>query len=638
MKALQVDRKSLKYLFWLGPVLTIAGLTAGLVAGNWGPIPVGLLIVGIGLIVVWLLTQANALPEFFGRRSTQASTNAVLATIAMLVILGLINFLGVRSAQRIDLTENQLFTLAPQTVELVQTLEQPVKVRVFDLALHPQDQALLENYQRENPLFSFERTDPQAEPGIAREFGVQSFGEVHLEQGTQRRFVQTLTPDERLSENRLTNAIAQLSNPLQPKVYLLQGHGERTLEAGQGGLSQASTKLSNENFLLEPLNLAQATTVPEDADVVIVAGPQRQLLEAEVDALEDYLQTQSGLLLLLDPNTDTGLEPLLQERSIGLGDRVIVDQNNQPLAIVNQYGPHPITEKFANGISIFPVAQPLLMTEQSELQMTPLLITSDSDRAQRLGDDGALLEFDPAIDPQGAMVLGVAMSQPVTNTQSDSQPEANSSPNVTPTSSPTSSPDPTSSPTSSPSPRATASPTTSPTASPTTSPTAGSNSSPSPRATASPTTSPTASPTASPKSNSAPTSPQNKSIAQSSPTPQPSPESNLSPTPSAPESNTSAEDSEAATAPPEARLVIIGNSSFATDGLVNQQLNGDIFLNTVNWLSQRSDQTLSIRPREATNRRIVLTAQQQIWLALLSLAVLPLLGFLSAFVVWWSRR
>jgi ABC-type uncharacterized transport system involved in gliding motility auxiliary subunit len=90
--------------------------------------------------------------------------------------------------------------------------------------------------------------------------------------------------------------------------------------------------------------------------------------------------------------------------------------------------------------------------------------------------------------------------------------------------------------------------------------------------------------------------------------------------------------------PPESRLVVIGNATFATDGLFEQQLNGDVFLNAVSWLGQQTDATLSIRPREVTNRRITMTPTQQIGLGVFALLVLPLIGFGLAFLMWLRRR
>jgi ABC-type uncharacterized transport system involved in gliding motility auxiliary subunit len=88
----------------------------------------------------------------------------------------------------------------------------------------------------------------------------------------------------------------------------------------------------------------------------------------------------------------------------------------------------------------------------------------------------------------------------------------------------------------------------------------------------------------------------------------------------------------------ESRMVVIGNSGFATDGLFDQQLNGDVFLNAVSWLSKIDSPVLSIRPKETTNRRINMTVTQQIWLMLLALVVFPLSGLLGAGILWARRR
>ena len=83
---------------------------------------------------------------------------------------------------------------------------------------------------------------------------------------------------------------------------------------------------------------------------------------------------------------------------------------------------------------------------------------------------------------------------------------------------------------------------------------------------------------------------------------------------------------------------MIGNSRFALDGFFDQQLNGDVFLNSVVWLSERDNPTLSIRPKEMTDRRIVLVPAQSRMIRWLGLVILPLAGFAIAAVLWWRRR
>jgi ABC-type uncharacterized transport system involved in gliding motility auxiliary subunit len=541
MKIIAVNWKYLKYLVWFGFSLIVMGVTAGLVANSWGVVPLSLIGVGVVFVLLWLGMSGNAESGFWGRRSTQAGTNALVATLAVLVILGLINFLGVRYAQRVDLTETQLYTLAPQSIQVVKQIQQPVKVWIFEnTAPNTQDEELLENYRRQNDQFSYQYVDPQADPGLAQRFGVQSFGEVYLESGDKRNFLQTMTPEERLSERTLTNGLAQIGSDRQLKVYFTQGHGEKTLQGGQNGLSVAVAQLTEKSYVPEPLTLTDDGKVPDDAAVVVVAGPQRELLAAEVKALQDYLKRQSGLLLMLDPLSKPGVNSLLQDWGVTLSDRVVIDPAGQAaglgptVALVTQYGDHPITQEFGNGISLFPIAQPLGVADKPDQEEMPLLFSDDRAQAQQVSPTGEL-QFDPNGEGQGSLTLGVALSRTIEDAD-ENQPE-------------------------------------------------------------------------------------------------PSPEAS----PAEPDEDQPAA-ADQAESKPEARLVVIGNSGFATDGLFNQQLNGDVFLNSVSWLSQQDDRTLSIRPKEMTNRRIVLSAQQQTLVSIAALAVLPLLGFGAALVSWLRRR
>jgi ABC-type uncharacterized transport system involved in gliding motility auxiliary subunit len=557
MKLLKPRFKFLKYMFWLSPMLIIMGLSAGLVANSWGAVPIGLIGAGLLLGVLWMIMLGRGeealRPNFWQRRSTQASTNALVSTIAVVVILGLLNFLSVRYLQRIDLTEARLFTLAPETQQILQQLNQGVKAIVFDGQPNPKDVELLQNYQRQGRKFSFEFIDPEANPGIAQQFDIKNTPnsrDVYLElQNSQRRqFVQSVSPNVRLSEIQLTNKILQLTTDGGAKAYFVQGHGEKSLMPGDGSvsISLAIKALEVKNFSTVPLNLIQQNRVPADAAVVLVVGPTRNLTDAEVKALSAYLDQGGNVLVAVDPEVKSGLDPLLSAWGVKLDDRVAINAPKQQVAnigpalvVVNQYGQHPITKDF-NGFSFYPLARPIDITPVSGVQTTPLLLTDPESWAESNLKEKPLKLSEG--DRPGPLTIGVALTRPLVA----------------------------SSPSSSPSPTASASPTASSTPSP----------------------SPIASP--SPKVLTA--------------------------------------------APKESRLIVFGNAAFIADNYLPQQLNGDVFLNSVTWLSQQGDRPLSIRPKEIKNRRVILTLEQQLTLFILAVVLVPLLGFIGAGVVWWRRR
>jgi ABC-type uncharacterized transport system involved in gliding motility auxiliary subunit len=88
---------------------------------------------------------------------------------------------------------------------------------------------------------------------------------------------------------------------------------------------------------------------------------------------------------------------------------------------------------------------------------------------------------------------------------------------------------------------------------------------------------------------------------------------------------------------PESRVVVIGDSDFATNGVLGVQGNRDFFMNAVNWLAQ-SENLIAIRPREPEDRRLTLTADQQSLISLISIFLLPGLVFAAGIYSWYGRR
>jgi ABC-type uncharacterized transport system involved in gliding motility auxiliary subunit len=88
---------------------------------------------------------------------------------------------------------------------------------------------------------------------------------------------------------------------------------------------------------------------------------------------------------------------------------------------------------------------------------------------------------------------------------------------------------------------------------------------------------------------------------------------------------------------PESRIVAIGDSDFAGNNALGVQGNQDFFVNTVNWLAQQEN-LIAIRPREAQDRRLTLTADQQQRIFWLTVFIIPGLVFAGGVYAWWKRR
>lgn len=526
--------KPLGSLFgWLGAVFLLFAALSFLVQILSGPVlldelgwSLGNLVLGVGLLVVALVMNGKALRERMrsgeARRAGKYGTSAVLGTALWIVLLGMLAFLSTRYHTRWDFTEAQQHSLSSQTRKVLDDLEQDLHVTALyaPVAAAPA-QELLDRYRFVSERVKVDFVDPMAQPNRVAELGVAperlEGGLLHVELGEESVNVEELT------EEALTNAIVKLTRQERKKVYLLIGHNERPFEGedaeGKGGFAFAAEALRNENYEVAPLLLAAQGGVPEDADVVIAAGPTRPFHESEHRALARYLEEGGALLMLLDPRAQTDLYAQLAAWGVQVGDDVIIDrmqglfgQPTTPFAA--EYADHPITAELRDAV-LFHTARSVKPRPEADGALRWIVRTSADSWAERdferLTQDGQA-EFDEGEDLAGPVPVAVAGNLQMADASGEGDGEA-----------------------------------------------------------------------------------------------------------------------------PAARLVVVGDSDFATNQLIREFRNRDFLLNAVNWLLGDVE-AIGIRPGQPRASRLQLTGEQFLQIRYLSLFVLPEVIAVLGVVAWWSRR
>jgi len=89
--------------------------------------------------------------------------------------------------------------------------------------------------------------------------------------------------------------------------------------------------------------------------------------------------------------------------------------------------------------------------------------------------------------------------------------------------------------------------------------------------------------------------------------------------------------------PPETRVAVIGDSDFIANAYLGIEGNRDLFLNTLNWLAQQ-ESLIAIRPKEASNRPLTITANYAMGILWMSLVIVPALVLGAGVFTWWRRR
>ena len=252
---------------------------------------------------------------------------------ASIIFIGISHYLAKNSSIRWDVTQNQQHTLSTNTIEYVSTLTSEVQLTAFHVGIPPKYlQDIFKEYERvSGGVIKTEIIDPIEQIAYAAKFGNAINADerkVFVQSGDNRKEVDFTL--KALSEDQLTNAIAGVSRAPRT-VYFLTGHGEY-LSSNQEyvGLSKFKQLLADNNIHSKTLMLGISQSIPEDCDVLIIAGPKSQLSQNEETLITDYLTKGGDALFLIEHTLVTTPDNPLSAEQL---------QNNPSLnSILNQWG------------------------------------------------------------------------------------------------------------------------------------------------------------------------------------------------------------------------------------------------------------------------------------------------------------
>ena len=498
----------------LGIIGTVLGV-AGLIGYSLRPDLLWAVTAAEGLallcLILFFVLHFEALKAFSSRRSTHMGLNSILMVLLFTAILIIVNFLAARHSIRWDLSENQNFTLAPQTHRVLRNLPHDVKVTVFTREKDPGYQAYkerLESYRQASNKLAVEFVDPERQPKVAQNYGIFRTDTAVFESNGQT--IRVTNP----SEVELTGALIRISKDAKKRIVFLEGHSERSLEDKErNGLSNAKEALTKQGYEIGTISLLTEPAVPENTAVLVVAGPQRQVTKEEQDRIQSYVDKGGHLLLMVDPDTQTELDPLLAHYGLGLGPGVLVDlqdrlaQGDLTALLVRTFTEHEITQDL-NAAVLFPLARHITFDEQAgkNWDYVPLARTSANSWAET-NLQGRVVSLNEKEDVKGPLPMAAALAP-------KSQPEEGK---------------------------------------------------------------------------------------------------------------------------PRPAIVVVGNSTFATNSFFNFPGNSDFFLHAAGWLAEERD-LISIAPKEPALRPFMPNPTQERTLLYIQVLFLPIMTFLTGIMVWRKRR
>jgi ABC-type uncharacterized transport system involved in gliding motility auxiliary subunit len=398
----------------LGTVLAVAGLITYHLRPDL--ILAVTVVEGLALLclTLYFLLHFETVKAFSGRRSTRLGANSLLMVLLFTTILVIVNFLASRHSVRWDLSENQNFTLAPQTYRVLRTLPKEVKITVFTREKDPGFQAYkerLESYRQASTKLAVEFIDPEKQPKMAQNYGIFRTDTAIFESNGQT--IRVTSP----SEVELTGALLRISKDVKKRIVFVEGHSERSLEDKERtGLSVAKEALIKQGYEVGTLSLLQEAAVPSNTSVLVLAGPRRAVTKEEQDRIHAYVEKGGHLLVLVDPDTHTGLESLLGRWGLGLGSGVLVDlqdrlaQGDLTALLVRTFTEHEITQDLTSAV-LFPLSRHITFDEQAgnAWDYVPLARTSPNSWAE-MNLQGRVVSLNEEEDIKGPLPLAAALA------------------------------------------------------------------------------------------------------------------------------------------------------------------------------------------------------------------------------------
>jgi hypothetical protein len=308
---------------------------------------------------------AKPQPSFSPGRRWKIGCDMVARTVLALAVVVMVNYLSAKFFGRFFLS-SQAQQLSTRTLSVVRSITNRVNVTVYfdtkdEENFYPTISALLNEYHSANPNITVKTVDYVRDAGEAQKIKEQyklgsatakdlvifdCGGHFEIAPGAalyQKKYEQI--PNENPNEGKLSFRIKPVSfygemmftakllaveKPTPFKAYFLQGDGEPLLsDSKETGYLKFGMVLVENNIATEPLQLLGSEAIPDDCNLLIIAGPKTAFSPGELQKIDQYLAQGGRLFMLFDKfsvNRPSGLEPILAR----WGVNVVADEVHEP--------------------------------------------------------------------------------------------------------------------------------------------------------------------------------------------------------------------------------------------------------------------------------------------------------------------
>ena len=284
-------------------------------------------------IILSLIVDYKLYLGFLLMRTTKNGMSMGVSILITLVFCASLAYLSTRFKGSMDITEERINSLAPQTVQLLKSLDQDMRLIVFYKGgSGNQKKELVKKNLTLLKQTSSKIKDRYYDAHLKNKLSQEYLNEISNKE-SEDIFVfveykgKKVLVEFPFDEEKLTAAMIKTTRRQEKIVYFLSGHGERDISNREGeGISEFKEALIRSSFQVKTWSFVTEGALPGDVSALVIAGPQRPYLEKEVQWLEEYLGKGGRIFMALDPDKDHNLKALLKKFGVNYTSHYIMDR------------------------------------------------------------------------------------------------------------------------------------------------------------------------------------------------------------------------------------------------------------------------------------------------------------------------
>ena len=275
--------------------------------------------------------------------------DSVLTAALVLILIGifiLVNLLFMNlDIAPFDFTAQKIYTLSDESKEQIANVQQNVTMYFFGYDESSTPVTLAKQYHDVNNKITIQIINTSERPDLAAQYNVTTSSQLVAVQATERYKIidssEMYTYDSSsgqyvdVTEQKLTNAILDVTIAQKPQIYFLTGHGEYGIDSSSA-MGTLATYIENDVNDVNKLDLL-TSDMPETCDVLVIANPTSDFTDLETEKIQNYINAGGKIVWMQDPymfingwtksTTYPNITKILSQFGISFSSGVVCEQS-----------------------------------------------------------------------------------------------------------------------------------------------------------------------------------------------------------------------------------------------------------------------------------------------------------------------